>query len=400
VLWTIGAGLTSEGLKFYHSLGCFESFSSFTAGSYFQPVPEDWSVIITDVEDSTAAIAAGKYNDVNLIGAASLSITHKILGQEFPYVFGGDGATILLPNKYLDTVSVALSGLRRLAKERFHLSLRVGSVSMSEIYQWGHALEIAKYNVGPDKQLAIFRGDGLEAAENAVKYPLKEHEIDDAGDTYTLLEGLSCNWSLVKSLSGRAVALIVRSQDSSLDIYDELFRMLDGIYAGDHERANPVTLESLQLKALGTIVNKGMRLAPSTWSRIGLSRILQGVTMTASRWIPLPNLGSHREGKLATYIASMRTHTDYRKFDGTLRMVLDCSVEQSNAITEFLETNYLAGRIFYGTHISQGVLMTCHVNRTEPGEHIHFVDGSEGGYTLAAKQMKQQIQQSDGLAPA
>lgn len=40
---------------------------------------------------------------------------------------------------------------------------------------------------------------------------------------------------------------------------------------------------------------------------------------------------------------------------------------------------------------SKESLVTCFVQSTDPGEHIHFVDGGDGGYAMAAKQLKTQI---------
>jgi hypothetical protein len=41
-------------------------------------------------------------------------------------------------------------------------------------------------------------------------------------------------------------------------------------------------------------------------------------------------------------------------------------------------------------HRSPAALVTCLV-RSYDGDHVHFVDGSDGGYALAAKQMKAQL---------
>ena len=35
--------------------------------------------------------------------------------------------------------------------------------------------------------------------------------------------------------------------------------------------------------------------------------------------------------------------------------------------------------------------MTCYVNTVQPGDHIHFIDGDDGGYAMAAKEMKAQM---------
>jgi len=57
----------------------------------------------------------------------------------------------------------------------------------------------------------------------------------------------------------------------------------------------------------------------------------------------------------------------------------------------FLEGLRQQGEIYFGVRVSDASLMTCYVRSTEPGEHIHFVDGGDGGYAMAAKEMKAQM---------
>jgi hypothetical protein len=49
-----------------------------------------------------------------------------------------------------------------------------------------------------------------------------------------------------------------------------------------------------------------------------------------------------------------------------------------------------SGEIIYGLHISNASIMSCYV-REKDDLHIHFVDGSEGGYTNAAIMLKSKI---------
>ena len=91
------------------------------------------------------------------------------------------------------------------------------------------------------------------------------------------------------------------------------------------------------------------------------------------------------------YAESMSTHSDFRKFDDTLRMVVDCSREQAAEIRAFLEGLHAAGEVVYGLHESSEALMTCFVYDVKDGGHIHFIDGGNGGYTMAAKQLKGQL---------
>lgn len=53
-----------------------------------------------------------------------------------------------------------------------------------------------------------------------------------------------------------------------------------------------------------------------------------------------------------------------------------------------------AGDIFFGVHVSKASLMTCAIRAYE-GSHVHFVDGADGGYALAAKQLKLQYRSGE-----
>jgi len=55
-----------------------------------------------------------------------------------------------------------------------------------------------------------------------------------------------------------------------------------------------------------------------------------------------------------------------------------------------LESHAQQGNQRYGVHPSDSALMTCLVFNFDKGEHFHFVDRSDGGFTAAAKNMKAQ----------
>lgn len=117
-------------VNFYRDLTPFTSFNDLVEDRYFKPVPADWTVFVTDIAGSTKAIEAGRYKDVNTLGASCIVAAQNAMGREpFPYVFGGDGATLLVPAAAAAKVGAALSGVRRMARENFGMTLRVGSVA-------------------------------------------------------------------------------------------------------------------------------------------------------------------------------------------------------------------------------------------------------------------------------
>ena len=46
------------------------------------------------------------------------------------------------------------------------------------------------------------------------------------------------------------------------------------------------------------------------------------------------------------------------------------------------------GWIAYGIHPSDSALMTCQFDAFADGKHMHFIDGGNGGYAMAAKGLK------------
>ena len=49
------------------------------------------------------------------------------------------------------------------------------------------------------------------------------------------------------------------------------------------------------------------------------------------------------------------------------------------------------GELNYGIHKSDHAVMTCLVANAVENQHVHFIDGGDGGYTKAATQMKEQM---------
>ena len=55
---------------------------------------------------------------------------------------------------------------------------------------------------------------------------------------------------------------------------------------------------------------------------------------------------------------------------------------------------YQDGSIAFGIHASSNALITCMISHHQK-DHVHFVDGSAGGYALASVEMKQQLAEND-----
>ena len=79
--------------NFYATLPVITDFEAVTRAESFGVLPADWHVAFCDVRNSTAAVAAGNYRNVNSIGAAAITaVINAADGVDSPVSFEGDGA--------------------------------------------------------------------------------------------------------------------------------------------------------------------------------------------------------------------------------------------------------------------------------------------------------------------
>jgi hypothetical protein len=372
---------------FYHNLKCMTQFSDFTEDSFYQMLPSDWTVIITDIRGSTKAIAESRYKEVNTIGAASIVVVRKAMGSlDFPFVFGGDGATLLVANSKVKKVCEGLNKLKALAINNYNLELRIGVVPMSQLSQQGYPLWVAKHEISSGCCIALMKGEGLLIAEKWIKDPNSDYVYKEMTSGSPDLSGLSCRWNPIKNKNGKILTLLIQSRNGNI-IYKEFLHYLSSLLPNGIESTNPVNVDIANYKTIKDLIKEERKLhstviSPSFWFRA--FEIIIAVLLFRHN-IRLPFINSIK------YSQSMRTHSDFRKFDEMLRMVLDCSPEQIQKLKLYLEKSYQDKKLFYGTFEAESSLMTCFVDGLGQGQHIHFIDGDNGGYTSAAVGLKAQL---------
>ncbi len=376
---------------FYAALKPFTAFAGVADPRHYVPAPDDWLLVLTDVRGSTEAARAGRYKDVNMIGAACITAALNVTrGLDLPYAFGGDGATVLIPPAAREAVADALIRTRRLARESFGLELRVGMVPLAELIQRGRRILVAKYQLSPGNHLAMFAGGGVQLADRLIKDEAG-FALEDAGAAGPPdLEGLSCRWEPCPSLRGRMLTLLVRPLAAdSLALQHEIVLRLAGI-VGDGERGRPVQRANLRFVwppkglAAEAKATRGRLPYRLRWLGIWLQSFLQGVAERFDLKIGPYDAPAYRE--------ELRQNSDHRKVADTLHMVLDCTDPEIAAIDTYLAGLLAAGKIVYGTHLADRAMMTCLVFSLEQSRHVHFIDGADGGYALAALQLKAQLQ--------
>ena len=78
-------------------------------------------------------------------------------------------------------------------------------------------------------------------------------------------------------------------------------------------------------------------------------------------------------------------NSDFRKFDDTLRMVIDCTPALADEVERTLAA---AAAVRFGLHRQDKAMMTCFTPSVMRSDHVHFIDGARGGYASAATALK------------
>jgi len=380
---------------FYKNIKGFDTFSELTNPERYTPVPDDWYIVMTDIEGSTQAIADGRYKDVNLVGAtAIIAILNIAEDAVLPYVFGGDGATLLIPKDLLEKTRKALSAVCAKVNETFGMTLRAGCVSLHDLYARGATLNVAKFDISPHISEAMFQGTALTLAESWMKKGggtvlLCEADTAHAPD----LTGLECRWQPIHNRNGIILSLMVQVPPShaaqARDIYTGLIKDIENIYP-DYKKSSPVHAAGLNISFSPVTLKRDVQLRSNNTYAARIMRFFKVLMINAIGQV------SFKTGKPVggfdgqQYLSEMVANSDTRKFDEMLRMVIDSTAEQRQALEEMLRARQAKGEIFYGVHTSSQALMTCLVFNLH-GNHLHFIDGADGGYALAARGMKGQM---------
>ena len=386
---------------FYRDLHVLASFEEAANGSLHAKIPDDWFVIVADIAGSTEAIENGRYKDVNTVGAATImAVINVDRTVEIPFIFGGDGATLALPPSMEQGAREALLGAKDMARAGFNLDLRVGMIPARDIYKQDLWLGVGKYQHSAKITQTSLSGFGWGWAESVLKHSdtRLQYEVipSDTVAAKADFTGFECRWKPVESRNDFKLAIIAQSvakkSSEHAAIYAKILSKVSEIY-GDVRDYHPLlegqlglTFDPRKLMAETRVYAAGHSFLSLCFKLVSLLLISAIGSLAFAKNL---KLGKVRWGG---YRREVVENADFRKFDGALKMVLDSSVEQQVRFKEFLDDLYRNGEVVFGMHPSAYAIMTCLV--FTPGQdHAHFVDGSDGGYAVAAKGLKAQLSQ-------
>src|SRR5271167_142563 len=339
---------------FYTSLPVLRGFRSLMDPARYTPLPDDWSVGIADVVQSTKAIAEKRYKAVNMAGAAVIAaVTNALEGREFPSVFGGDGASFAVAPGDLDRAREALAATAIWVEESLNLVMRVALVPIAAIRAQGLDVRVARFGPSPNLSYAMFSGGGLGWADVA----MKRGEFAAAPGTQPDLSGLSCRFEEIPAVRGLILAVLVMPvQGADPVAYRRLIEDIVALVERSPDSGRPVPPGGPPLRwppAGFEFEARAQRGGPLFKRRVGVlahtlfAYLIMRFGIKVGGFVP------------QTYVQQVVENSDFRKYDDGLRMVLDCTPELERTLSGRLAAAASAGIARYGLHGQDAAMMTC-----------------------------------------
>ncbi len=371
---------------FYSSIPVFRGFARLMDPALYSPLPDDWSIGVADIVESTKAIADARYKAVNMAGASVIAaVANALEGREFPFVFGGDGASFAVSPDDLARTREAMAATAIWVEESLDLVMRVALVPVSAVRAQGLDVRVARFGPSANLSYAMFSGGGLGWAETAMKRG--EFAVPKAlPGTQPDLSGLSCRFEEIPSARGLILSvLVVPARAASASAFRKVIEDIVALAERSPDAGRPVPPEG----------------PPLTWPPAGVeyeTRAARGGSLFRRRVFVLANtlfvyvimrFGISVGGFVPkAYVRQVVENSDFRKYDDGLRMILDCTPELEGALTKVLAAAAAAGIVRYGLHRQDAAMMTCFTPSALRSDHVHFIDGARGGYASAATALK------------
>lgn len=358
--------------------------------SGFSDVPNTWHVVVVDIQNSTQAVNEGKHHQINLTATgAIISVLNAIRKEkqniQIPYFFGGDGATFIVPTILLNKITMVLENYSLHIKRNINLILRVGHISVRDLTAQKATLKIAKHQLTEQLTIPIVLGNGLKKAEEIIKNTFVENNATNFKKDLLNLEGMECRWKQINptQTQSKVICLLLDSIDETNQgaVYREVLIQMDILF-GSFESRQPIKSNKLKL-------NFGIL---NIWEEMKITLVNKNWIYLFKNWIEtlvgIVYLNLSHNGK--QYLKQIGQLSHSFMLDGMINTIFTAEQNKIDLFIDYLNQLEKDKKIIYGIHVTHASVMSCYVLDRKT-KHSHFVDGTEGGYTSAAKMFKMKL---------
>ncbi len=384
-------------VNFYSDLPVLDSFFDISDPAHYHSIPDNWYIGISDIVDSSKKIDEQKYKWVNILGASPIiGLMNESKKADLPFSFGGDGCAICFPAEYKDDVERVFKASKKTGKTAYDMDLRAGIYPISFIRDHGFDVQIARFKVSDFYNQAVFIGGGLNFVEDHLKLDKSTQYLvpyPTEGSLDVDFSGLECRWQEVKKKNRKVYSILVKAnvkKDEEVALYNSVLTKMRESFGFD-DNTNPVFVESLTMNLSPNKLSGEVKFRTSGQSWLKKLIYLLEVqirTLLGKFFMKFDKKTSETDWKY--YKPDMVANNDHKKFDDMLRLVISSKENQIKKFRSFLDHQFEASKLSYGIHESDSALVTCMVFAWHR-QHIHFIDGNNGGYVRASKDLKKRM---------
>ena len=216
----------------------------------------------------------------------------------------------------------------------------------------------------------------------------KPSDIYEDNDNIIDLTGMECRWDEIKpnGAEDKVICLLVSCSDETkqAQVFKSIMDEINYLF-GDLDKRRPITMLKLKLNTSLQKIRKEMMTKIGKHDRKYL----------IDNWL-ITFFGKYYfkffpEGK--RYLFRVTQLSDTIMLDGAINTVISGNSKQISKLEIFLDTLESKHEITYGMHVTHSSIMSCYV-QDRKRNHIHFVYGTEGGYTSAAIVYKRKLKLS------
>ena len=349
--------------------------------SRYQKINDEEILILADIENSTNAIVNGKYKNVNISTTQCIAAVRKTCEKPLKIQHGGDGFILVAHVSDLFKIAGIMTEMREQILEDFNLNMRCAFWNSSELGRLSVSLHYSSFAFDGGNLQWQFHSNDIQKLEQLMR--------DGANSIYKLLEkekpditGFRCDFAPLSKEGASYGCCIV--DFSSMDLTERFIsirKILELIVTANQNGFAP----PFKTNDLVWQTDKSELIGFATRTIYYRYRVLFGFVYRIFNRVGL-HWSNRWSASLFQNLHRLPLSTDFIKYDGQLKFIVCISDRHKETFLNGLNSLSKHYQFKVGFHWSSRAVITCSVN-LENG-NLHFIDGEDGGLTLASKQLK------------
>ncbi|MDA9121375.1 DUF3095 family protein [Flavobacteriales bacterium] len=349
--------------------------------SRYQKINDNEILILADIENSTEAVANGAYKNINISTTQCIAALRKTCKSVCKIQHGGDGFVLVTPIDNLIKIAGVMISMRQQILEDFSLNMRCAIWNSSELDNLGVNLHYSSFTFDGGNPQWQFHSNNLGKLERLMRDGVNSVYKRSAKENPDL-SGFRCDFVPISKEGGWFGCFIIDfSQTEMTERFISIRKISELIGSISHnETICPIDVQDLIWQTDRVELAKLTERTAHYRYRLNFDFIFRFFNRFGLHW-------NERWGSLLfNKLHKLPLSLDFIKYDGQLKFIVCVPDDRKSDFSQELNTLSNYHHFTVGSHWSSRAVITCSVDSKDG--NLHFIDGEDGGFTLASKQLK------------